>query len=96
MPVLGLGLGIHKNSLLGVAYNCSTKVIIKSLRAKITAGGGSVGNLSCVATYLDTNFTTSSRAECTTMSLRVKIEAGGGVSGDLTCIENYLSLNFYD
>lgn len=77
-------------------YNCSTRVIVSSLRTKIVTGGGTIGSLKCIATYLDTNFTTSSRAECTTMSLRVKIEAGGGVSGDLTCIENYLSLNFYD
>ena len=76
--------------------NCSTKVITSSLRTKIVAGGGTPGNLKCVATYLDTNFTTSSLSECTTMKLRTKIEAGGGIAGDLTCVENYLSLNFYD
>ena len=96
MPVLGLGLGIQKGLILGSAFNCSTKVITNSLRAKILAGGGTVGNLKCVSTYLDTNFTTSSKSECTTMSLRAKIEAGGGISGDLSCVENYLTVNFYD
>ena len=75
--------------------NCTTKVIINSLSSKIIAGGGTVGNLKCIATYLDTNFTTTSKSECTTMSLRAKIEAGGGIAGDLTCVENYLKLNFY-
>jgi len=96
MPVLGLGLGIQKGVILGSAFNCATKVITNSLRAKILAGGGTANNLKCLSTYLDTNFTTSSLAECTVMSLRAKIEAGGGNAGDLTCVENYLSLNFYD
>jgi hypothetical protein len=76
--------------------NCSTRVIVSSLRTKIVTGGGTIGSLKCIATYLDTNFTTSSKAECTTMSLRVKIEAGGGVAGNLSCIQDYLTLNFYD
>jgi hypothetical protein len=76
--------------------NCSTKVIIKSLRARIIAAGGTPGNLSCIASYLDLNITSDSVVECNIANLRKRIEDAGGVAGDLTCIENYLTLNFYD
>ena len=79
----------------GFILNCSTKVLISSLRSKVLAGGGTTGSLKCMSIYLNENVTTSAKSECTAVRLKVRIETDNSVSGDLSCVQNYLNLNFY-